>query len=51
MSHRFRLSAAWLAAVVLLPGCGALHWVPWKRKKPPRAIAEYSQFVGTWWLW
>ena len=46
MLHRFRFFTALLAAVVLLPGCGTWHWVPWK-KKPPRAIAKFSQFVGT----
>ena len=44
--HRFRFSAAALAALVLLPGCTLPHLLPWQ-KKPPRAIAKISPFVGT----
>lgn len=48
MLHRFRSFPVLLATIVFLPGCSLLHWnwPPWK-KKPPRAIAKVSQFVGT----
>jgi hypothetical protein len=48
MIHRIRSSAALLTALALLSGCGGLHlnW-PFKRKKPPRAIAKFSQLIGT----
>jgi hypothetical protein len=45
---RLRFFAASLVAAVLLSGCGVLHLnlLFWKKNKPPRAIAKFSQFVG-----
>jgi hypothetical protein len=46
MFLRFRLLSALLAVIVLLPGCGLLHWPHWG-KKPPRAEAKIPRLVGT----
>lgn len=44
---RLRFSLALLWVVVGLTGCSAVRfWWP-KGKKPPRAVAKVSQFVGT----
>jgi hypothetical protein len=45
MLSRFRLIPVLLAAAVLLPGCGLLHW-PFKRKQP-KGAANAQLFMGT----
>src|SRR5690348_3965707 len=48
MPPRFRFLSALLAAILLLPGCALLPWnLSFRKKKPPRAIARFSQAVGT----
>ncbi len=46
MLFRFRFLAASLAVIVLLPGCGLLHWPHWG-KKPQRAEVKVPRLVGT----
>ena len=47
--HRLRILLALMAVAAWLPGCAVirgLHWPPWK-KRVPKAIAKFSQYVGT----